>query len=103
MWKANGTGSSSYLEDLHKFLLYGLSKPNTVLTFVFNLFTNASRASRERFAGKFTAGASGSPSSSETNCTTTFGVGFGGSFSGSGTPWYTFCLFGGGNKVAIAR
>ena len=71
------------------------------LTFVFNLFTSASKALREMFAGRLTEGARGFPSSSETNCTTTFGEGWGASFSGSGTPWYNFCRLGGGRRVAM--
>ena len=51
-----------------------------------SLLTRASKPSLDIFAGMLTAGASDLPSSSETKWTTTFGVGFGASNSGSGTP-----------------
>ena len=71
------------------------------LTWVLSLFTKASSPSLETLEGRFTAGASGFPSSSDTNWTTMLGEGFGTSGAGSGTPWYTFTRFGGGSKVAI--
>lgn len=56
------------------------------LTSVLSLLTRASRPSLDTFDGRLTAGASGFPSSSDTNCTTMFGDVLGGSGSGSGTP-----------------
>lgn len=56
-----GERAASFNVDLH--------------TFVLSLFTIASRPSRETFAGRFTAGARGWPSSSLTNCTTMCGEG----------------------------
>jgi hypothetical protein len=47
------------------------------LTWVLSLFTNASSPSLETLEGKFTAGASGFPSSSDTNWTTMLGEGLG--------------------------
>lgn len=74
---------------------------NMKLTFVFSLLTNVSSPSLVTFAGKLIAGASGSPFSSDTNCTTILGEGFGSSGTGSGIPWYTFWRLGGGNSVAM--
>lgn len=55
-------------------------------TFAVNLLTKPCKSSLETFAGRFTAGASGVPSSSETNWTTIFGEGATGTGSGSGIP-----------------
>ena len=70
-------------------------------TFLANLFSSASRPCLERFAGTLTAGASCIDPSSDVKLTKTFGAGFKGSGSGSGTPWYFFWRLGGGSRVAI--
>jgi hypothetical protein len=70
-------------------------------TFDVSVFTKVCKSSRETFAGKLTAGANAEPSSSDTNWTTTFEDCSTGGFSGSGTPWYTFCRLGGGSNVAM--
>ena len=72
-------------------------------TFELSLLTKTSRPSLEMLAGKLTAGASGFPSSSDTNWTTTLGEGATGSGSGCGTPWYTLIRLGGGNSVAMIK
>jgi hypothetical protein len=68
-----------------------------------SLFNKVSRASLDKSAGRFTAGASAFPSSSLINWTTILDASGSGSFTGSGTPWYSFLRFGGGRRVAICR
>lgn len=68
-----------------------------------SLFTRDSRASLVTLAGRLTDGASGAPSWSFTNWTTTLGTDSSETwmFSGSGIPWYTFCRLGGGSNTDI--
>lgn len=85
IWNENGTGSSSY--QYKKFEKKFDRGDHVWRTLLLSLLTKASKPSLDMFAGKFTAGAIGLPSSSETNWTTMLGDGLAISGSGSLMPW----------------